>query len=432
MKRLSVIKLNILILMLAFSAGIIFFTCAFFNKLPKSVTVNGIDVSGKSRVQAAETVRESIKSDLKNKSLTVHGNRGEYVFTYPEISWRDNLQSLLKTINKEGEYTADISYYLNGISEVTAHICNEESLPVVEPYALFNEEGEPFTYFEGSDGLKANRTKLLSDIRASLEGGFESVTVSTRKIARTTSMNTVRYNTRLLSSFTTYFDGGNFARVHNIALAAEKINGTILENGESFSFNQTVGERTEERGFQPAKIIERGEFVEGIGGGVCQVSTTLFNCALLAGCDITEFHPHSLAVSYVPPSFDAMVSGTYFDLKFVNLTGYTLYLRACVGENYISFKIYGRGNGAHYGYSSVVTGNITAPEEITTDCNLVKEGRDGIISEGYLTIRRGGLITTRLFRRDKYAPIKRVVLDTPPQEENPSPTESEELEPEIQ
>lgn len=405
--------------MLAFSAGVIFFACAFFNKLPKSVTVNGIDVGGKSRVQAAETVRESIKSDLKNKSLTVHGNRGEYVFTYPEISWRDNLQSLLKTIKKEGEYTADISYYLNGISEVTAHICNDESKPAVEPYALFNEEGEPFTYFEGSDGVKANRVKLLSDIRASLEGGFESVTVSTRIIPRTTSMNTVRYNTRLLSSYTTYFDGANFARVHNIALAAQKINGTVLENGESFSFNETVGARTEERGFQPAKIIEHGEFVEGIGGGVCQVSTTLFNCALLAGCDMTEFHPHSLAVSYVPPSFDAMVSGNYFDLKFDNLTGYTLYLRASVGENCISFKIYGRGDGAYYGYSSVVTGSITAPEEITTDSSLVKQGRDGIISEGYLTVQRNGLTTTRLFRRDKYAPIKRVVLETLTQEETP-------------
>ena len=79
-----------------------------------------------------------------------------------------------------------------------------------------------------------------------------------------------------------------------------------------------MGARTKARGFLPAKIIENGEFVEGVGGGVCQVSTTLYNCALLAGFNIEEYHPHSLAVSYVPPSRDAMVSGLSCDLKIKN------------------------------------------------------------------------------------------------------------------
>ncbi len=405
--------------MLAFSAGIILFTCAFFNRLPKSVIINGVDVGGKSRAQAAATVRDSIAEDLKSKQLKIKGKRGEYVFSYPEISWRDNLQSLLKSIKNSGDYTASVSYYLNGISEVTAHICAAESSPAEEPRAIFNEEGQPFTYYEGSDGLKADRVKLLSDIRSSLEGSFGEVALEVRTIPRTVNMNTVKYNTRLLSSYTTYFDGGNAARSHNIALAAKKINGTVLNAGESFSFNSTVGERTSERGFKKAKIIERGEFVEGVGGGVCQVSTTLFNCALLAGCDMTEVHQHSLAVSYVPPSFDAMVSGNYFDLKFVNITGNTLFVRAYVGANYITFKMYGRGDGAQYSYSSRITGNIAAPEEVTTDSALVKEGKDGIISEGYLTVKRNGITTSRLLRRDKYAPVKRVVLDSSLQEEEP-------------
>lgn len=403
----------------ALSAGIIFFCCGFTYKLPKDITVNGVDVGGKTRTEAAEIIRENIVTDLKKKSLTVCGKSNKYVFSYPEIGYKDDLQSLLKTVKKGGEYTASVSYYLNGLNEIAANICADESLAVTEPYAIFNSEGAPFTYFEGNDGKHADGVKLINDIRTSLSGSFNDVYLNVSTVKRKVALSTVKYDTRLLSTFTTHFDGSNTDRAHNVRLAAQKINGTVLQNGGVFSFNETVGQRTAERGFKSAKIIEHGEFVDGVGGGVCQVSTTLFNAALLAGCGISEFHPHSLAVSYVPPSCDAMVSGTYFDLKFENRTGYTLYIRAVTGGNYITFNIYGRGDGAVYGYRSAVTGAIPAPEEITKDESLVKAGRDGTVSEGYLTVTKNGYTKTTLFRRDKYAPIKRVVLEqteAPPDE----------------
>ncbi len=404
------------------SAGIIFFACAFLAKLPKNVTVNGVEVGGKSRAQAVRLVRDDIEKKLKEKNLTVRGSKNDYVFTYPELGYKDNLQKLLKTVKSGGKYSAEVSYYLNGLSEITSYLCADESSPVTEPYAVFNESGEPFTYFEGADGVKADRLKLLSDIRDSLSSDFKEVKIDLKPVKRTTALSSVKYDTRLLSTFTTYFDGSNANRAHNIRLAAQMINGTVLLDGQTFSFNSTVGKRTEERGFKSAKIIERGEFVEGTGGGVCQVSTTLFNAALLSGCKVTEYHPHSLSVSYVPPSFDAMVSGTYFDLKFENVTGRTLYIRAFTGANYVKFNIYGRGDGADYSYSSAVTGSIPAPVEETDDINSVREGRDGIISEGYLTVTRNGIQKRTLFRRDKYAPLKKTVLagngEIPGQPEN--------------
>ena len=221
-----------------------------------------------------------------------------------------------------------------------------------------------------------------------------------------------KFEVEPLSSYTTYFDGGNEARSHNIRLAASLIDGTVLENGEVFSFNERVGQRTAERGFERAAIIENGEFVEGIGGGVCQVSTTLYNAALLAGCRVVEYHPHSLAVSYVPPSRDAMVSGTFFDLKFENATGSTVYLTAVTGENYVRFKVYGRDFGIRYDLSSEVTGAIAAPEEFTSEPSLVREGKDGIISEGYLFVTQDG-VTRRIFlRRDKYSPHRKITFKT--------------------
>ena len=229
-----------------------------------------------------------------------------------------------------------------------------------------------------------------------------------------------KFEVELLSSYTTYFDGKNEARSHNIRLAASLINGTVLQNGDIFSFNEVVGQRTLERGFERAAIIENGEFVEGVGGGVCQVSTTLYNVALLSGCQIVEYHPHSLAVNYVPPSRDAMVSGTFFDLKFKNVTKSTVYIKAVTGENFVSFKIYGRDFGIKYDLTSFKTGAIEAPEEFTDDIALIRSGRDGTISEGYLTVTQNGFTRVIFLRRDKYAPQKKITLKTMEEQgENP-------------
>lgn len=231
-----------------------------------------------------------------------------------------------------------------------------------------------------------------------------------------------------ICSYTTYFDKENSARCHNIRLAAKLIDGTKIENGEVFSFNKTVGVRSVERGFKKAKIIKDGEFVEGVGGGVCQVSTTLYNAALLSGCKICEYHPHSLPVSYVAPSRDAMVSGSYFDLKFENTSGREIYVKSSTGANFVKFTLYGVDSGAKYEYTTFVTGKIEASEEETDDIALVRDGKDGIISEGYLTVTKNGVTNIKLIRRDKYAPQKRIVLkreELPPEELSPEGPPSE-------
>lgn len=105
-----------------------------------------------------------------------------------------------------------------------------------------------------------------------------------------------------------------------------------------------------------------------------------------------------------------MVSGTYFDLKFQNTTGCDLFIRSAVSQNGISFKIYGKPDGASYSFSSKVVGVIGAPVETTQDENEVKEGKDGLESEGYLTVIRNGISLRTLLRRDKYQPVKRIEL----------------------
>ena len=194
---------------------------------------------------------------------------------------------------------------------------------------------------------------------------------------------------------------------------------TEIANGEEFSFNGVVGERTEERGFSSAKVIENGKFTEGVGGGVCQVSSTVYNCALLAGMTVTERHRHSLAVSYVEPSFDAMVSFSYADLRFLNESGESVYLVVDADGSRVRARIYGVENTYRYKRISVVNELIDPlPEEIVyTDELFLGEKKQmvypkkGLKSAGALEKYSGEkLVERKLLGTDEYSALRGITL----------------------
>ena len=145
-----------------------------------------------------------------------------------------------------------------------------------------------------------------------------------------------------LAKYTTYFDSSLLNRSENIRLAALALNKKILAPDDVFSFNQSVGERTAEAGYKEAMIIEGNTFTPGLGGGICQVSSTLYNAITLAHLEVTERHQHSLPISYVPPGQDATVSFPVLDLKFKNTSGGYLLIRSLVQGNSITFELYGK------------------------------------------------------------------------------------------
>jgi vancomycin resistance protein YoaR len=123
---------------------------------------------------------------------------------------------------------------------------------------------------------------------------------------------------KLLASYTTYYNSSIYNRSHNVELSTKAIDHIVVMPGETFSFNQTVGQRTIERGYREAKIIVKGEYSEGIGGGICQTSSTLFNSVDQADLEIIERKSHSREVPYVPKKRDATVSWGGPDFKFKN------------------------------------------------------------------------------------------------------------------
>lgn len=143
-----------------------------------------------------------------------------------------------------------------------------------------------------------------------------------------------------IAEYTTYFDSSLINRTENIRLAAEALDGKRLASGELFSFNESVGERTADKGYKEALIIEGDVFTPGLGGGICQVSSTLYNAVLLAQLEIVERHRHSLPISYVPLDQDATVAWPNLDFKFKNTTDDYLLIRTFMEGDTLTFKLY--------------------------------------------------------------------------------------------
>lgn len=221
---------------------------------------------------------------------------------------------------------------------------------------------------------------------------------------------------RLVAHFSTYYGDSKQNRKDNIALAARKIDGLVLYPEDEFSFNDLVGRRTVENGFKTAYVIQDGDFVEGVGGGVCQVSSTLYNCALLANLAITCVRAHSLPVSYVAPSFDAMVSSAS-DLRFVNTLSSPITIRMSTNGKYVRAEIYGVDKFEIKRRSMTV---CTIPFEVEyrddDTLEVGKEsvdtyGKEGLKSQGYLDYYKDGkLEKSVLIRTDSYSPQKRIIL----------------------
>ena len=166
------------------------------------------------------------------------------------------------------------------------------------------------------------------------------IAVSTTEPDRTTAEAEAMHVTSLVSSYETAY-GGDANRIHNVQLVAHLVDRHVIAPGETFSFNATTGERSAKKGFREAPVIIDGELQTALGGGVCQVSTTVFNAAYEAGLPITARTNHSLYISHYPQGRDATVNYPDTDLKFVNDTGGWLLLRTFVGPSSLVVALFG-------------------------------------------------------------------------------------------
>ena len=237
----------------------------------------------------------------------------------------------------------NIRYKVDGPVAESYFLNYAKAMGQVGANATVTLEGNTVVHQPAKVGRKLDVTATMKRLQEQLqEGKVETLELVINESAQPTITDKDLVSiTSILGSFTTYFDGSNTSRAHNIHLASQKIHQTLIPAGGIFSFNQVVGERTPEAGYDDAPVFMGGRLVPGIGGGICQVSSTLFNTALLSGMDIVERDTHFAPVSYIPVGLDATVAWGYIDFQFKNPYSHPIYVIAEEGAGYVTITILG-------------------------------------------------------------------------------------------
>lgn len=196
--------------------------------------------------------------------------------------------------------------------------------------------------------------------------------------------------TDLLGSYSTTYSTYQVERSSNVATAAGRINGTVVYPGKTFSTIKVIKDRTLENGYKAAPEYSSGKVIDGIGGGVCQVSTTLYNAVINAELEIVERSPHSMVVSYVDVSRDAAIAGDYKDFKFKNNTEYPVYIMGNAYGGTLSFKVYGcetRPENRSISFESEITDTIEPGEEVVTEDPSLPESYRSVTQSAHVGYR---------------------------------------------
>lgn len=288
----------------------------------------GLFSSADSRVKIY-TTQNSYQLSL-SKEASSHIDNGTIVQYYNDI------RAITDTDSQAMEYV------LEGFSTILSDLHRKYDDVGQLSQILFdkNNYNTPFAISEGKNPIIFDDTLAIHDTLNKLQQRIYNITIAEQTVEGQSQLEDNLNRTKLRCEFSTKYNLQDKNRSNNIALATSSINGTIIKAGETFSYNQVVGERTEDRGYQTAKIIFDGAFTQGVGGGVCQVSSTLYNTALLSGLDVTVRVPHSMPISYVPLGRDAMVSSLQ-DLQFTNNTPSDIYIVGKTENGSIYFKMYG-------------------------------------------------------------------------------------------
>ena len=223
----------------------------------------------------------------------------------------------------------------------------------------------------------------------------------------------------LLATFSTNYQASNVSRTTNLKLASNKINGTVILPNEEFSYNKVVGERTISAGYKMAATYSNGQVVDGLGGGICQISSTLYDAVVMANLNVTTRRNHQFVTSYVPAGKDATVVWGAQDFKFVNSRKYPVRIVATVEGGVATVQIWGIKEEVEYNIS-IETKKVATIEYTTQyvqDASLpvgqqkvIQAGNNGRKVEAYkVTKLNGQVVSTTLLSRDTYNAMKRIV-----------------------
>jgi len=423
-------------------------------KIIGRVTVGGIPVGGMSPVEAAEQLEPRVEKILEKQVCLQYGER-KWTAKFNEAGVEVNLNETIQEAVKLGrtgtifqrirqlwllatrEYTLEMPLVVN--DDTFRSFLSKTALEINKAPrdARYVIKKGTARIIPSAAGQKVNIDVTLNNFKNALQefnpALTDEITIplvidKIQPAVKNEDLREVEVNT-LRGSYTTKFNSAHTKRVNNIITAAKALDGKVIPPGSVFSFNESVGPRTKKAGFEEALIIVEKEFVEGLGGGVCQVSTTLYNAALRANMGILERTKHSRLVGYVPVGLDAAVAYGLLDLKLVNKSEKFMVICTETGKDYLTVKILGEAGPWPKVKINRIIEETIQPKTVYEDDPEIEKGKEFIKQEGKAGYRtrveriytqNGKIISREIISEDIYPPQPQVILRGIKEEENPA------------
>lgn len=400
---ISAIILVVLVSIIGYNITISNKVKSWESKVYPGVTVYGVEVGGLTKEETLEKLNKELPSVIMDKKLDVLVEDKKLELKYSDImpSYDYNVISeealaygksektsvKNKMINNETphEIQAKIVYDEGKLKEFEERVKSEVNVNPQD--ATISISGGNIAITPDVVGKKINEeelhNKLVENINGDPTDNVELKFDLTESEARIKESDLKKITGKMSGYSSSYVDNGD-GRTTNMKIAANIINGTLLMPGDEFSYNGLIGDTTPDKGYQIANTYVGGEIVPDYGGGICQVSTTLYRAVMRSNLRSTERMNHSMTVSYSEPGLDATVANGVIDYKFVNTYDFPIYIEGYVGGGAVTFNIYGEPaglGGKTYELVNEVLETYPPEKEYVDDATML-EGQESIKSSG--------------------------------------------------
>lgn len=422
-KKLLFIILPIVLISGILLGGTYFVNTKYINTdtFYEGISVEEIPLNGLTKEEALDLIRSGKEEEINDKGIDLIYEEYTKRINLLDIGYSYNYEEALDQayqIGREGGFFNRIKKIWdlrdNPVDISLAHSYDTDSIQkivdLVEEELFIEAEDATISISNGNIeitedvvGRKLIKDELISLIVENIES-LENISIPLELTEAEVTKDFLGQINGVIGSYSTSFAGSAAGRKFNIGHSSAPFNNMILMPGEEISFNDTTGPRSRQNGYREAPVIVNGELTPGVGGGVCQTSSTLYNALLLADVKVTQRSPHSIAQAYVPKGRDGAVADGYLDLKFKNDYDFPIYLKSSVVGNTVTFSVYGDTTVKDYTVrlDSELVATIAYEVHEQLDSNaepgsreLVQEGRTGYKARTYRTIIKDGVVVER-------------------------------------
>ncbi|MBU3112819.1 VanW family protein [Clostridium lacusfryxellense] len=400
--------------------------------LPK-VKIENEDLTGKTRQQAQTIMKDKYSSKVIKKKITIVTDEKKYTVDYAMLDAKYNIdeavnqamsygsdmnmfqkyKAIRKPVNKNIKLTFEYNDKI--IDTILAEMAKDTNKESVNATITKVENGE-FIVTNDTIGKQLESDKLKKEIKSKINGILSEDVISIKAQVKdlkpkVTAKALKTINTKI-SNYNTNFSSSKEGRITNIDLSTKSINGTLLMPGDVFSFNGVVGERTVARGYQTAGVIIGDKLEQGLGGGICQTSSTLYNAILSTGIVSVERIHHTISSGYIPKGQDATVDYGNLDYKFKNTFKYPIYIEGSSLNGNLNFNVYSNSELTKKTYRILNEVNgVTQPTTQIIQDPTMYEGQKEIVKTGYAgfkvkisrqTYENGKLVKTEVISNDTF------------------------------